>query len=97
MVCPKYEPNIWLRVALDIEGAIDEGAKFVYCGYVFTALSEDLAISNNVLGCVKYVDEELILFVTDEGKGTIGAVISTLIHVENASYLNDHDPEESEI
>ena len=56
MVCPKYEPNIWLRVALDIEGDIDECEEFVYCGYVFTALSEDLAISNNVLGCVKYVD-----------------------------------------
>ena len=76
------ETNTWLRVALDIEGNIDAGDEFVHCGYVFTALSKNLAISNNFLGCAKYMDEELLPYVADpETECTIGAVISTMIHL----------------
>lgn len=55
--------NIYIRVALDIEGVANAGLKagdeFIYCGYVFTVLDENIAISNNFVGCAKYYDEEL--------------------------------------
>ena len=82
MYCSNNETNTWLRVALDIEGNIDAGDEFVHCGYVFTALSKNLAISNNFLGCAKYMDEELLPYVANlETECTIGAVISTMIHL----------------
>lgn len=77
MYCSKYEANTWLRVALDIEGDINAGDEFVYRGYVFTVLSDDLAISNNFLGCVKYLDEDLI---DEDEECTIDAVIATMIN-----------------
>ena len=82
MYCTDNEANTWLRVALDIEGNIDAGDEFVHCGYVFTALSKNLAISNNFLGCAKYMDEELLPYVADpDTECTIGAVISTMIRL----------------
>ena len=82
MYCSNNEANTWLRVALDIVGDIDARDEFVHCGYVFTALSKNLAISNNFLGCAKYMDEELLPYVANpETECTIGAVISTMIHL----------------
>ena len=82
MYCSNNEANTWLRVALDIEGDIEVGDEFVHCGYVFTALSKDLAISNNFLGCAKYMDEDLLQYVPNpDTECTIGAVISTMIHL----------------
>ena len=82
MYCSNNEANTWLRVALDIEGNINAGDEFVHCGYVFTALSKSLAISNNFLGCAKYMDEELLPYVSNpDTECTIGAVISTMIHL----------------
>ena len=80
--CSNNEVNTWLRVALDIEGDISAGDEFVHCGYVFTALSKNLAISNNFLGCAKYMDEELLPYVANpDTECTISAVISTMIRL----------------
>ena len=82
MYCSNNESNTWLRVVLEIVGDIEDGDEFVHCGYVFTALSKNLAISNNFLGCAKYMDEELLPYVANpETECTIGAVISTMIHL----------------
>jgi hypothetical protein len=82
MYCSNNEANTWLRVVLEIVGDIDIGDEFVHCGYVFTALSKNLAISNNFLGCAKYMDEELLPYVANpDTECTIGAVISTMIHL----------------
>ena len=82
MYCSNNEANTWLRVALDIEGDISAGDEFVHCGYVFTALSKNLAISNNFLGCAKYMDEELLPYVANpDTECTISAVISTMIRL----------------
>ena len=82
MYCSNNETNTWLRVALDIEGDISAGDEFVHCGYVFTALSKNLAISNNFLGCAKYMDEELLPYVANpDTECTISAVISTMIRL----------------
>ncbi len=73
----KYE-NTYIRVALDITGGV-KGEKFIYCGYVFTALSETLAISDNVTGPAKYYDEELLGYIyEDDVTCTISAVINTI-------------------
>ena len=70
--------NTYLRVALDIKGG-KAGEQFVYGGVVFTALSETLAISNNVLGPVKFYDNELAEYIyDDEITNTVGAVIGTI-------------------
>ena len=80
MYCSKDEANTWLRVALDIEGDVSAGDEFVYCGYVFTALSDSLAISNNFLGCAKYLDEEMLPYVEDDSNDcTIVTIIDTLL------------------
>lgn len=82
MYCSNNEANTWLRVVLEIVGDIDVGDEFVHCGFVFTALSKNLAISNNFLGCVKYMDEEMLPYVANpDTECTIGAVISTMIHL----------------
>ena len=82
MYCSNNEANTWLRVVLEIVGDVEVGDEFVHCGYVFTALSKNLAISNSFLGCAKYMDEELLTYVANpETKCTIGAVISTMIHL----------------
>ena len=82
MYCSNNEANTWLRVVLEIVGDVEVGDEFVHCGYVFTALSKNLAISNNFLGCAKYMDEELLPYVDNpETECTIGAVISTMIHL----------------
>ena len=80
MYCAKDEPNTWIRVALDIEGDASAGDEFVYCGYVFTALSDNLAISNNFLGCAKYLDEEMLPYVEDDSEeSTIFVILDTLL------------------
>ena len=72
-----YE-NTYVRVALDITGGV-KGEKFIYCGYVFTALSKTLAISDNVTGPAKYYDEELLGYIyEDDVTCTISAVIETI-------------------
>ena len=82
MYCSNNEANTWLRVVLEIVGDVEVGDEFVHCGYVFTALSKNLAISNNFLGCAKYMEEELLPYVANpETECTIGAVISTMIHL----------------
>lgn len=82
MYCSNNEANTWLRVVLEIVGDVEVGDEFVHCGYVFTALSKNLAISNNFLGCAKYMDEELLPYVANpETECTIGVVISTMIHL----------------
>ncbi len=74
MFCRKDEPNTWVIAALDIECAnIKAGDEFIYRGYVFTALSEKLAVSNNFLGCAKYFDDEI-----DYG---IENIIATMIQI----------------
>jgi hypothetical protein len=76
MFCNISEPNTWIIAALDIECAnIKAGDEFIHCGYVFTALSEKLAVSNNFLGCAKYYDEEA-------GYG-VNEVIYTMIKVDS--------------
>jgi hypothetical protein len=70
-------PNTYLRVALDIEGG-KAGEQFIFYGFIFTALSESLAISNNVLGPVKYYDSEIAEFIYDDITSTIDAVIGTI-------------------
>lgn len=78
--CPADSDNTWLRVALDIEGDINVGDEFVCRGYVFTAISEDLAISNNFLGCAKYLDEGILSYMEDDGGDcTITALIDTML------------------
>lgn len=52
--------DIYVRVALDIEGDIKGGEEFIHHGVVFTALSSSVAISNNLLSKTRYHDEELI-------------------------------------
>lgn len=70
--------NTYLRVALDIKGG-KAGEQFVFHGFVFTALSDSVAISNNVLGTVKYYDSEMLDYIYEDGEitCTINAVIGT--------------------
>jgi hypothetical protein len=71
----KDEPNTWIIAALDIECEnVKAGDEFIYCVYVFTSLSKNLAVSNSFLGCAKYYDEET-------GYG-IDTIIYTMINVE---------------
>ena len=75
MFCRFDEANTWVIAALDIESSnIQAGDEFIHCGYVFTALSGELAVSNNFLGCAKYRDDET-------GYG-IDAIIYTMIDVD---------------
>lgn len=84
MFCAKDGPNTWIRVALDIEGDVSAGDEFIHCGYVFKALSDNLAISNNFLGCAKYLDEEMLPYVEDDSEEcTIFAIIDTLLPRED--------------
>jgi hypothetical protein len=95
MYCSKDEANTWLRVALEIEGDIDAGDEFVFCGCVFTALSEELAISNNFLGCARY-SESLEFDDGDEDEWTIDTIISTIIPLEDATESDDCDTYEND-
>ena len=75
-------PNTYFRVALDISNG-EVGEQFVFNGYVFTVLSETLAISNNVIGPVKYYDDTLLDYVYDDEdvNCTINVVISSIFNV----------------
>ena len=70
MYCERGEANTHIRVVLDLEGVTNAGLKagneFIYRGYVFTLLNETLAISNNFLGCAKYYDPEIAMFMSGE-------------------------------
>lgn len=82
MFCAPDTANTFVRVALDIEGEnISAGDEFAYCGYVFTALSSELAISNNFLGSAKYYDEEIVEYIysDDEITCTLDAVIASML------------------
>ena len=84
MFCHKSESNTMLRVALDItSNNIEIGASFEYRGYIFTVLSNNLAISNNFLGMAKYFDEEITEFIFSEEEitCTINAVIENMLIV----------------
>lgn len=75
-------PNTYFRVALDISNG-EVGEQFVFNGYVFTVLSETLAISNNVIGPVKYYDDTLLDYVYDDEdvNCTINVVIGSIFNV----------------
>ena len=82
MFCHKSESNTMLRVALDItSNSIEIGESFEYRGYIFTVLSDNLAISNNFLGMAKYFDEEIteFIFSDEEITCTISAVIENML------------------
>lgn len=82
MFCHKSESNTMLRVALDItSNSIEIGEPFEYRGYIFTVLSNNLAISNNFLGMAKYFDEEIteFIFSDEEITCTISAVIENML------------------
>lgn len=82
MFCHKSESNTMLRVTLDItSNSIEIGEPFEYCGYIFTVLSNNLAISNNFLGMAKYFDEEIteFIFSNEEITCTINAVIENML------------------
>lgn len=82
MFCHKSESNTMLRVALDItSNSIEIGEPFEYRGYIFTVLSNNLAISNNFLGMAKYFDEEIteFIFSDEEITCTINAVIENML------------------
>ena len=84
MFCHKSESNTMLRVALDItSNSIEIGESFEYRGYIFTVLSNNLAISNNFLGMAKYFDEEITEFIFSEEEitCTINAVIENMLIV----------------
>lgn len=83
MYCQKEESNTHLRVALDIakNEKLQSGEEFTYCGYIFTVLSESLAISNNFLGCAKYYDEEIAQFAFDEVECTLDLIIGNLFGI----------------
>ncbi len=68
MYCDKTDGNTYIRVALEITSdGVKNGSEFVYCGYLFTVLSDTLAISNNFIGKSKYYDEDLLDYIyTDE-------------------------------
>ena len=85
MYCAKGEPNTFIRVALDLESASDAGLKsgdeFVFKGYVFTVLSDTLAISNNFLGCGAICTEEWDVTVFGQDPGpvpNVKEIIATL-------------------
>ena len=75
-------PNTYFRVALDISNG-EVGEQFVFNGYVFTVLSETLAISNNVIGPVKYYDDTLLDYIYDDNdvNCTINVVIASIFIV----------------
>lgn len=93
--------DIYVRVALDIEGDIKVGEEFIHHGVVFTALSNSVAISNNFLSKTRYHDEELIKDYRDsndwfnsgeaweEENDRINAITSTLLEQIESLYGPD--------
>lgn len=81
MYCERSEANTHVRVVLEIEGAeLKSGDEFAYKGYVFTILDENIAISNNFIGCAKYYDEDVVdvMISDDEITCTIDAILDNL-------------------
>lgn len=70
----KDEANTYFRPVLEIEDTekvgIRAGDEFVYCGYVFTVLSNTLAIANNFIGSGKYYDDEIVAFIYSDDEIT---------------------------
>ena len=90
MFCSKTDSNTYVRVVLDIDTSeANVGKEFAFSGYVFTVLSDSLAISNNFIGTAKYYDEELInyMYSDDEITCTLNAVISNMISIQFASNM----------
>lgn len=88
MFCSKTDSNTYVRVVLDIDTSeANVGKEFAFSGYVFTVLSDSLAISNNFIGTAKYYDEELInyMYSDDEITCTLNAVISNMISIPKES------------
>ena len=80
MFAPYDCENTYLRIALDVNNG-EIGKQFVFRGFVFTIISKSLAISNNVIGTVKYYDEELVDYIYEEDNFcTISAVIATILN-----------------
>lgn len=81
MYCERSEANTHVRVVLEIEGEdLKSGDEFAYKGYVFTILDENIAISNNFIGCAKYYDEDVVdvMISDDEITCTIDAILDNL-------------------
>ena len=84
MYCDKTDGNTYIRVALEITAnSVNRGTEFAYCGYLFTVLSEILAISNNFLGKAKYYDEDLLnyIYTDDEVACTLEYTIADMIQI----------------
>ena len=82
MYCERTEANTHMRVVLDIEGAeIKSGEEFAYKGYIFTILDENIAVSNNFLGCAKYYDDDIAGFMCsdDEITCTLDGLLANLL------------------
>ena len=81
MYCYRDETNTWVRAVLDVDAeGLKVGDEFVFKGYVFTALSDKLAISNNLQGMAKYYDESLLdyIYSDDEVTCTINNVLANI-------------------
>lgn len=84
MCCDKTDGNTYIRVALEITANnVNRGTEFAYCGYLFTVLSETLAISNNFLGKSKYYDEDLLnyIYTDNEVACTLEYTIADMIQI----------------
>ena len=84
MCCDKTDGNTYIRVALEITAnSVNSGTEFAYCGYLFTVLSDTLAISNNFLGKAKYYDEDLLnyIYTDDEIECTLEYTIADMIQI----------------
>ena len=84
MFCSKTEANTFIRVALDIKtDNAKVGDEFVFSGYIFTVLSDSLAISNNYLGTGMYYDEDLLnyIYTDNEITCTLDFLIGCMIYV----------------
>jgi len=82
MYCDRGEANTHIRVVLDIEGTdLNSGNEFAYKGYIFTILDDNIAVSNNFLGCAKYYDEDIAeyMFSDDEITCTLDGLLANLL------------------
>ena len=82
MYCERGEANTHIRVVLDIQGTeLNNGDEFAYKGFVFTILDDNIAVSNNFLGCAKYYDEDIaaFMFSDDEITCTLDGLLANLL------------------
>ena len=81
--CDRDRLNLFIRPALDIEGVaaagLSRGDEFIYKGFLFTIIEENVAIANNVMGSAKYYDVELANFWwLDEDEGVTDTILGIL-------------------